>query len=243
MNITVYVSKTCPFSQQLVKDLKVSNGAILVTRPSTGEILSMVGSVDYFASPSGAFNVTTAERQPGSSIKPINYAIGLERKIVTAATLFLDIPTCFFAPGQPTKYCPHNYDGVFHGASQLRFALGNSFNIPAVKMLAINGVENFVASSSAFMITSFKDPKNYGLSLTLGGGEVRMTEMAQAFSSFPNRGIPKKLNAILNRTYAEHHSLITQMYAAWLLQSNLFPGLQALSLSKACSRHWHSEMK
>ena len=180
-----------------IEDLKVSNGAILVTRPSTGEILSMVGSVDYFASPSGAFNVTTAERQPGSSIKPINYAIGLERKIVTAATLFLDIPSCFFAAGQPIKYCPNNYDGVFHGASQLRFALGNSYNIPAVKMLAINGVENFVASSSAFMITSFKDPKNYGLSLTLGGGEVRMTEMAQAFSSFPNRGIPKKLNAIL----------------------------------------------
>ncbi|MBI4008788.1 hypothetical protein HY357_00990, partial [Candidatus Roizmanbacteria bacterium] len=68
---------------------------------------------------------------------------------------------------------------------------------PAVKMLAINGVENFVASSSAFTITSFKDPKNYGLSLTLGGGEVKMTEMAQAFSSFPNRGIPRKLNSIL----------------------------------------------
>jgi len=180
-----------------IKDLKVSNGAILVTRPSTGEIISMVGSADYFASPSGAFNVTTAERQPGSSIKPINYAIGLERKIVTAATLFLDIPTCFFAAGQPTKYCPQNYDGVFHGASQLRFALGNSYNIPAVKMLALNGVENFVASSSAFTMTSFKDPKNYGLSLTLGGGEVKMTEMAQAFSAFPNRGIPKKLISIL----------------------------------------------
>lgn len=180
-----------------IKNLKVSNGAVLVTRPPTGEILSMVGSVDYFASPSGAFNVTTALRQPGSSIKPLNYAIGLERKIVTAATLFLDIPTCFFAAGQPIKYCPNNYDGVFHGSSQLRFALGNSYNIPAVKMLAINGVENFVASSSAFTITTFKDSKNYGLSLTLGGGEVKMTEMAQAFSTFPNRGIPKKLNAIL----------------------------------------------
>lgn len=180
-----------------LKDLKVSNGAILTTRPSTGEILSMVGSADYFASPSGAFNVTTAERQPGSSIKPLNYAIGIDRKIVTAATMFLDIPTCFFAAGQPTKYCPHNYDGVFHGASQLRFALGNSYNIPAVKMLALNGVENFVASASAFTISTFKDPKNYGLSLTLGGGEVKMIEMAQAFSAFPNRGIPKKLNAIL----------------------------------------------
>lgn len=180
-----------------IKNLNVSNGAILVTRPPTGEILSMVGSVDYFASPSGAFNVTTALRQPGSAIKPLNYAIGLERKIVTPASLFLDIPTCFFAAGQPVKYCPKNYDGVFHGTAQLRFALGNSYNIPAVKMLAINGVENFVASASAFTITTFKDPKNYGLSLTLGGGEVKMTEMAQAFSAFPNRGVPKKLNVIL----------------------------------------------
>ncbi len=180
-----------------VKKLKVSNGASLVTRPPTGEILSMVGSADYFASPSGAFNVTTALRQPGSSIKPINYAVGIERKLVTAATAFLDVPTCFSAAGQPKKYCPVNYDGTFHGASQLRFALGNSYNIPAVKMLALNGVENFIASSSAFTFTTFTEPGRYGLSLTLGGGEVRMTEFTQAFSSFPNRGIPRKLNAIL----------------------------------------------
>ncbi|MBI3366557.1 penicillin-binding protein, partial [Candidatus Roizmanbacteria bacterium] len=174
-----------------VKDLKVSNGAVLVTRPPTGEVLAMVGSVDYFATGSGAFNVTTALRQPGSSIKPINYAIGIERKLVTPATVFLDISTCFAPAGQPGQYCPVNYDGQFHGPVQLRFALGNSYNIPAVKMLAINGVENFVASASAFTYTTFKDPKNYGLALTLGGGEVRMTEMAQAFSSFANRGIPR----------------------------------------------------
>lgn len=179
-----------------VKYLQVTNGAVLVTRPPTGEILSMVGSVDYFASPSGAFNVTTALRQPGSSIKPINYAIGIERHLVTPATVFLDVPTCFSVGGQP-KYCPINYDGSFHGPVQLRFALGNSYNIPAVKMLAVNGVDNFVASSSAFTITSFKDPQNYGLSLTLGGGEVKMTEMAQAFSSFANRGRPRKLIPIL----------------------------------------------
>ena len=180
-----------------IKELKVTNGAVLVTRPPTGEILSMVGSVEYFASGSGAYNVTTALRQPGSSIKPINYAIGIDRKLVTPATVFLDVPTCFTAAGQPTGYCPVNYDGQFHGPAQLRFALGNSYNIPAVKMLALNGVENFIASASAFTITSFKDSSNYGLSLTLGGGEVRMTEMAQAFSSFANRGIPKKLHSIL----------------------------------------------
>lgn len=179
------------------EDLDVTNGAVLVTRPPTGEILAMVGSVDYFATGSGAFNVTTALRQPGSSIKPINFAIGIDRKLVTAATVFNDSPTCFSASGQPQGYCPVNYDGQFHGPQALRFSLGNSYNIPAVKMLALNGVKEFVASSSAFTITSFKDPKNYGLSLTLGGGEVRMTEMAQAFSAFANRGTAKELSEIL----------------------------------------------
>ncbi|GAB4219800.1 MAG: PBP1A family penicillin-binding protein [Candidatus Microgenomates bacterium] len=180
-----------------IKDLNVSNGAILVTRPPTGEILAMVGSVDYFATGSGAFNVTTALRQPGSAIKPLNYAIGIDRKLVTAATIFNDQPTCFTASGQPQGYCPVNYDGKFHGPVALRFALGNSYNIPAVKMLALNGVKEFIASASAFGIKTFKDPSNYGLSLTLGGGEVKMTEMAQAFSAFANRGKTKPLTEIL----------------------------------------------
>lgn len=181
-----------------IKSLNVSNGALLVTRPPTGEILAMVGSVDYFATPSGAFNVTTANtRQPGSSIKPINYAIGIDRKIVTASTMFLDISTCFNSPGQPKGYCPKNYDGQFRGPVQLRHALANSYNIPAVKMLAYNGVENFVASAEAFLIDSLQDPKKYGLSLTLGGGEVSMVEMTQAFSALANRGTPQKLNYVL----------------------------------------------
>jgi len=191
-------------TEQILKDelekiqyLDVSNGAVLITRPPTGEILAMLGSGDYYATGSGAFNVTTALRQPGSSIKPLNYAVGIDRKLVTAGTVFLDIPTCFTAGGQPGSYCPVNYDGQFHGPTQLRFALGNSFNIPAVKMLAVNGVKDFIASASGFTISSFEDPQRYGLSLTLGGGEVRMTEMAQAFSAFANQGIPRKLNQIL----------------------------------------------
>ncbi|EKD67572.1 MAG: hypothetical protein ACD_48C00331G0001, partial [uncultured bacterium] len=173
----------------------VTNGAALVTNPATGEILSMVGSVDYFATPSGGFNVTTALRQPGSSIKPINYAIGIERKLVTPATLFLDVPTCFGVMNQPT-YCPRNYDGKFHGPVQLRFALGNSYNIPAVKMLAINSLRDMVASASAFGLTTITNPDNYGLSLTLGGGEVRMVDMGEAFGVFANGGIRRDLVAI-----------------------------------------------
>lgn len=176
---------------------KVSNGAVLVTRPPTGEILAMLGSVNYFDGQSGAFNVATANtRQPGSSIKPINYAVGIDRGIVTASSMFLDISTCFPNPGQK-PYCPKNYDNTFHGMVQLRYALANSYNIPAVKMLAFNGLSNFVASSSAFLINSFKNPDNYGLALTLGGGEVSMVEMSQAYSAFANRGIPRRLNYVL----------------------------------------------
>ncbi len=179
-----------------LENLRVSNGAALVTRPATGEILVMVGSTDYFATASGNFNVTTAHRQPGSSIKPINYAIGIDTHRATAATMLLDIPTCFSVPGQPS-YCPVNYDGQFHGPVQLRFALGNSYNIPAVKMLYLNSVETMVASASAFGIDTFTDPSRYGLSLTLGGGEVTMLDMSEAFGVFANGGIRRDLTAIL----------------------------------------------
>jgi membrane carboxypeptidase/penicillin-binding protein len=175
--------------------MRVGNGATLITKPATGEILAMVGSKDYYATDSGSFNATTAMRQPGSAIKPINYAIGIENKIVTPATVFNDVPTCFNAI--PIGYCPRNYDGNWHGPVQLRFALGNSYNIPAVKMLKLNTVETMIASSSGFGITTFTDPSRYGLSLTLGGGEVPMTEMATAFGIFANGGIRKDLTSIL----------------------------------------------
>lgn len=175
---------------------KVSNGAVLVTSPKTGEILAMVGSKDYFSKDiDGNVNVTTSLRQPGSSIKPLNYALALESKILTPASLILDIPTCFDVSGQK-RYCPDNYDNQFHGATQLRFALGNSYNIPAVKTLALNGLENFIATASAMGITTFENPKNYGLSLTLGGGEVKMLDMAVAFGVFANAGEKQPLYSI-----------------------------------------------
>jgi membrane peptidoglycan carboxypeptidase len=198
LDLDIQASAEAIMKQEIgkLKSLRVGNGASLVTRPATGEILSMVGSYDFFATGSGTFNVTIADRQPGSSIKPINYAIGIERKLVTPATIFLDSKTCFPQSFQKA-YCPVNYDNSFHGPTALRFALGNSYNIPAVKMLALNTVNDFVASAPAFLINSFKDPSQYGLSLTLGGGEVKMTEMAQGFSSFANEGVPKKLVAVL----------------------------------------------
>lgn len=185
-----------------VKNLNVGNAAALVTRPVTGEILAMVGSADYFASPSGSFNVVTADnRQPGSSIKPINYAIALDRKLITAASVLLDVETCFNASTGNRSYCPHNYEGGYGGPTQIRYALGNSNNIIAVKVMGLNTVDAFIASSSAFLIDVFqKDPSRYGLSLTLGGGELPMYELAQAYSAFPNRGKPRKVQSILKIT-------------------------------------------
>lgn len=180
-----------------LKKQGVGNGAALVTYPATGEILALVGSKDYNAEDEdGKVNVTLSRRQPGSAIKPLNYALGLLTKKVTPSTLLLDIPTCFTVSGQPL-YCPTNYDGQFHGATQVRFALGNSYNIPAVKMLSLNTLSEFVEFAKKMGITTFEDPKNYGLSLTLGGGEVRMVDMASSFGVFANSGIKQELLGIL----------------------------------------------
>jgi len=180
-----------------LKQLRVGNGAALTTNPGTGEILAMVGSKDYFDMENdGNVNVTIRSRQPGSSIKPIMYASGLSTGKLTPSTMWLDIPTCFSVPGQP-QYCPKNYDGGFHGPVQLRFALGNSYNLPAVKSLAYIGVEDMIATASAMGISTFTDPSRYGLSLTLGGGEVTMLDMATAFGTLANNGIKVPLDPFL----------------------------------------------
>src|SRR3989338_78220 len=167
---------------------KVTNGAALVTHPKTGEILSLIGSRDYFDTAiDGNVNVVLARRQPGSAIKPVNYALGLERRLIPPATLLADKPTCFSQVGQK-PYCPDNYDNSFHGATQVRFALGNSYNIPAVKTLVINGLTDFINAAPAFGLKTFKDPDQYGPSITLGGGEVTMLDLATAYSVFANAG-------------------------------------------------------
>lgn len=178
-----------------IKYLNVSNGAILVTRPQTGEILAMVGSIDYFLEPWGAFNVTTALRQPGSSIKPIMYSLALQKGF-TAATIIDDSPTSFQVPGS-TPYKPVNYDGKFHGKVPLRYALANSYNIPAVKVLEKIGVDSFIDYAQKLGIISWQDKSRYGLSLALGGGEVRMIDMAKAFGVLANLGYKTDLNYYL----------------------------------------------
>jgi 1A family penicillin-binding protein len=172
--------------------LNVTNGAILVTRPATGEILAMVGSVDYFNQPYGAFNVTTALRQPGSSVKPIMYSLALQNGF-TAASILDDSPVVFNIAGSES-YRPVNYDNKFHGKVPLRYALANSYNIPAVKTLNTIGVSKFIDYATKMGISSWTDKSRYGLSLTLGGGEVTMVDMAEAFGVFANQGYKMPIN-------------------------------------------------
>lgn len=175
----------------------VGNGAALILKPNTGEILTMLGSRDYFdTSHDGQVNVTLALRQPGSSIKPIMYATAFQEKLLNPGTMLVDAPTCFPSPNQK-PYCPKNYDGSFRGAVTVRSSLGNSLNIPAVKGLKIIGVETFMHQATKMGITSWTDPSRYGLSLTLGGGEVRMIDLAQAFAVLANQGVKVPLSPIL----------------------------------------------
>jgi len=184
-----------------VKNLKISNGAAVVLDPQTGEILAMVGSRG-FSDPDidGQVNVTLSQRQPGSSIKPITYVTAL-KKGYTPATLLMDTPTEFpGGEGQP-PYKPVNYDGKFRGPVQLRYALANSINIPAVKMLAMVGIKDTLQTAYDLGIDSL-EPTNailsrVGLSLTLGGGEVRLLELTGAYSSFMNQGFRVDPNAVL----------------------------------------------
>jgi len=174
----------------------VTNGATLVVQPKTGEILTMVGSKDYFdIQNSGNFNVTTALRQPGSSIKVINYAYALQHGY-TLATILDDSPVSFSTPGSPV-YNPKNYDGKYRGKISLRSALAESRNIPAVRVLASYGVSKMIEQGEKMGITSWVDLSNYGLSLTLGGGEVKLIDLTQAYQVIANYGEKANLLSIL----------------------------------------------
>jgi 1A family penicillin-binding protein len=179
-----------------LKRLKVSNGAALITNPKTGEILAMVGSTNYFDQEhDGAVNVTLRPRQPGSSIKPINYSYALGHGF-TPSSVISDSPVVYRIPGAP-PYAPQNYDGRFHGNVTLRTALASSYNVPAIKVLASYGVQKMVEQGKAMGITTWEDSSRFGLSLTLGGGEVKMVDMAVVYGTLANLGLKVPLKPIL----------------------------------------------
>lgn len=174
-----------------LKGYRVGNGAAVVSDPKTGEILAMVGSKDYFDQDSdGNFNVATAPRQPGSSLKPIIYAAAFE-KGYTPSTFLMDVKTDF-PNGSGGLYTPVNYDGKFRGPVQARFALGNSLNIPAVKMLARIGLETAMKKGYEMGIDTWEPTQqtmeNVGLSLVLGGREVTLLDEVTAYGTLADKG-------------------------------------------------------
>jgi 1A family penicillin-binding protein len=182
-----------------LKRLNINNGAAMVTNPQTGEILSMVGSVDYFDFLNdGQVNVTLRPRQPGSSIKPITYALAIENG-KSAFSKIDDSPITYHSLGSK-PYSPQNYDGKFHGKVTIKEALASSYNIPAVKTLAEVGISNMIDLAENMGITTWKDRSRFGLSLTLGGGEIMMSEMTEVYGTFANLGKHVELNPILEIT-------------------------------------------
>lgn len=183
-----------------LENRNIHNAAVVIMQPNTGQILAMVGSIDYNAVQTtktrgekgnvidGQVNVTTRERQPGSSLKPFTYLAALEQGM-TPATVIWDVPTKFPAGGG-AWYEPKNYNGRFNGPVRIRTALANSLNVPAVKALKFAGVDYTLKLLDRVGVkTGLKRGEAfYGLALTLGGGEVTPLELTTAYNTLASNG-------------------------------------------------------
>lgn len=175
----------------------VTNAAVLVMNPVTGEILAMVGSVDYDNDAiDGRVNVTIRRRQPGSTIKALTYASALERGMSTGDVIW-DTRILIPQPGQ-APYDPRNYDRTFHGPMTMRRALANSYNIPAVQVLRSVGVDYFLAFAERLGVETLgRDASLYGPALTLGGGDMTLLELTRSYTVFANQGVLVDSTSIL----------------------------------------------
>lgn len=181
-----------------------TNAALVAIDPKTGQILSMVGSRDYFDKKiDGNFNVATAARQPGSTFKPFVYATAFN-KGYTPETVLFDLKTQFVPEcgalnltSDDGCYSPSNYDGLFRGPITLRNALAQSINIPAVKLLYLSGLEESLSTAKELGVESLGSAERYGLSLVLGGGEVSLLEMTSGYAVFANDGVRNPSTPIL----------------------------------------------
>ena len=192
-------------SPGLLTNFNASNTGVVAIDPKTGQILAMIGSEDYFNNAiDGQVNVTTANRQPGSSFKPFIYATAFE-KGYTPDTVLFDLQTQFSTACSPQDttnstppcYAPVNYSGTFLGPMTLRKALGNSENVPSVKLLYLAGIQPSIDTAVSMGITTLGNPSQYGLTLVLGGGEVNLLEMTGAYGVFANDGVKNPPTGIL----------------------------------------------
>ena len=186
------------FGPEFEKRYNGKNIASVVLSAKTGEILTMVGSKDFFdSSIEGRVNIITSRRQPGSTFKPIVYAKAFEKGLLPETVVY-DVPTQFnpscdkdkFETTEAGCYSPINYTGKFLGPVSLREALAQSINVPAVKTLYLSGIGDVIALAKNMGITSFTgDPRDHGLSLVLGSAEITPLELAQAYNVFANDGV------------------------------------------------------
>jgi len=165
----------------------LSNASLVLINNNTGEILNMLGGIDYFdATHSGQVNMTTALRQPGSALKPVTYATAFLQGY-TPATLIYDVKKVYKTKSGE-GFTPNNYDGKYHGLVLAREALASSLNLPAVEMLDKVGINNFLKVARDLGIKTLTQEDRYDLSLTLGGGEVKLLELANIYASLARGG-------------------------------------------------------
>jgi penicillin-binding protein 1C len=172
---------------ETLRDRKATDAALVAIEPGTGRIIAWVGSAtDGDPAHGGEIDMVRTPRQPGSALKPFLYAAAFERGF-TAATPLLDVPSTFSTNDGP--YAPANFDRSFHGVVPLRVALASSLNVPAVRTLDAIGIDAMLEISHRFGLSTLDKVESYGLSLTLGSGEVRLVDLTNAFAAFGARGM------------------------------------------------------
>ncbi len=188
LSLQIETERIVAHQLERLKDRNMTSAAVVVLDARNGDILTMVGSSDYFDTDNhGAVNVAVSARQPGSALKPFTYALALAQGETAAATV-ADVETQFVT-GDGNPYVPRNYDFGYHGLVSYREALANSYNIAAVKVLERVGVRTLLLFLRACGITTLaQDPDHYGLALTLGDGEVTLLELTQAYGMFARSG-------------------------------------------------------
>ncbi|TSC70235.1 MAG: 1A family penicillin-binding protein [Parcubacteria group bacterium Gr01-1014_49] len=227
------------YALENVEKFRASNASLVAIDPSTGQILSMVGSRNFFDTAiDGQYNAALASRQPGSTMKPFIYALALLRGY-TRNTVIFDTPTQFSTACKPSDltksedpcYAPQNFDEVFRGPMTFETALAQSINIPALKVLYLVGIQNAINFAKSFGLTSLGDPNQYGLTFVLGGGEVRLLDLVGAYAVFGNDGVRNVPVGILEVSNA--NGTVLERYTPQ--QSTVLPTLIARDMSAMLS--------